>query len=348
MAVVYIADQGSSISKKGDRLYVYKGAMLQRWFHTKDISSLILVGNINLTPQALTYLLKNRIDTVFLSYYGRYKGRLMGEFGKNITLRISQFSYLAELCNREELADLYIIGKITNMQKHLALRRKKNAHPLITEAMIKNAAILERVQIGISDLAVLRGFEGIAAKNYFAAFPAIIYPSAFAFHGRNRRPPKDEVNALLSLGYTFLMNQIMSAANVCGLDPFYGALHDICYGRQSLVLDIMEEFRPLVDNLIITLINRKELRIEHFRHNLIPDDECELEDMDQDSRLLPVSLSQDGMKILITAFSRMINSKLRCISPQGEWLLKDIFVNQMRKLIAHFEHKSTYESFRWL
>jgi CRISP-associated protein Cas1 len=347
MAVVYIADQGASISKKGDRLYVYKGAMLQRWFHTKDISSLILVGNISLSSQTLTYLLKNRVDTVFLTYYGRYKGRLISEFGKNITLRISQFTYLAELCNREELALQYIIGKITNMQKHLYLRRKKNAHPLIIDAMIKNAAILERLSCGVSDLNVLRGFEGIAAKNYFAAFPALIYRSSFQFKGRNRRPPKDEVNALLSLAYTFLMNQVMSAANICGLDPYYGALHDISYGRQSLVLDIMEEFRPMADNLVITLVNRKEIRPEHFRFNLIPDDECEPEDLDQESRLLPVSLSQDGMKILITAFSRMVNSKYRCSSPQGEWLLKDIFVNQIRKLIAHFDHKSHYECYLW-
>lgn len=347
MAVVYVADQGSFISKKGDRLYVYKGPMLHRWFHTKDISSLILVGNIQLTAQTLGYLLKNRIDTVFLTYYGRYKGRLISEFGKNIELRISQFSYLAELCNREELATCYIIGKITNMQRHLALRKKKNAHPLITDAIIKNSAILERVKLGIPNLEVLRGFEGIAAKNYFAAFPALIYQAAFPFKGRNRRPPKDEVNALLSLGYTFLMNQVMSAANICGLDPYYGALHDIAYGRQSLVLDIMEEFRPLVDNLIITLINRKEIRPEHFRYNLIPDDECDPEDLDQDSRLLPVSLSQEGMKILITAFSRMINSRYRCSSPQGEWLLKDVFINQFRKLIAHFAHQSSYESFQW-
>ncbi|HOH98259.1 MAG TPA: CRISPR-associated endonuclease Cas1 [Candidatus Cloacimonadota bacterium] len=347
MAVVYIADQGASVSKKGDRLYVYKGAMLQKWFHTKDISSLILVGNITLSSQTLTYLLKHRIDTVFLTYYGRYKGRLISEFGKNIALRISQFTYLAELPNREELAALYIIGKLCNMQKHLAMRKKKNAHPALADAILKNSAILERLQSGSMDLAVLRGFEGIASKNYFAAFPYLIFQSQFPFTGRNRRPPKDEVNSLLSLGYTFLMNQVMSAANICGLDPYYGALHDLCYGRQSLVLDIMEEFRPLVDNLIITLINRKEIRPEHFRYNLIPDDECEPEDLDQDSRLLPVSLTQDGMKILITAFSRMVNSKFRCTSPQGEWLLKDIFVNQIRKLIRHFDRKSTYESFRW-
>ncbi|HQH47956.1 MAG TPA: CRISPR-associated endonuclease Cas1, partial [Candidatus Syntrophosphaera thermopropionivorans] len=86
MSVVYVADQGASICKRGDRLYVFKGPNLLRWFHSKDITQLIIVGNVTLTTPVLTYLLKYKIDTVFLSYYGKYKGRLIGEFGKNVQL----------------------------------------------------------------------------------------------------------------------------------------------------------------------------------------------------------------------------------------------------------------------
>jgi CRISPR-associated protein Cas1 len=347
MAVVYLADQGASISKRGDRLYVYKGTLLLRWFHTKDISQLIIVGNIAMTAQALTFLLINKIDTVFLTYYGKFKGRLVGEFGKNVSLRIAQFDFLSSLENRQDLASSYIIGKISNMQCHLAKRGKRNKHPLISDALIKNAAIMEKLSLGVNDLNILRGYEGITAKNYFAAFPAFIYSPEFPFTGRNRRPPKDEVNALLSLGYTFLMNQIMTATYIVGLDPYYGALHDIAYGRQSLVLDIMEEFRPLVDNLIISIINRKEIRIEHFSYNQLPNDECEPDELDTNSRLLPVSMKPEGMKILITAFAKMINTKYTSLAPSGEWTLKDIFLNQARHLANHFEHKEQYRSFLW-
>ncbi len=348
MPVVYVADQGASICKRGERLYVFKGTQLLRWFHTKDISQLIIVGNIAMTAQALTFLLKHRIDTVFLSYYGKFKGRLVGEFGKNVSLRIRQYKFLEQEEERQKLAALYVAGKIANMQSHLRKRIKRNKDPLISTALLQNQAICDKVASAGLNLDSLRGFEGISAKNYFSAFPALITDPGFPFTGRNRRPPKDEVNALLSLGYTFLMNQIMTATYICGLDPFFGALHDIAYGRQSLVLDLMEEFRPLVDNLVISLINRREIRLEHFDHNLLPDEECNPDDLDPDTRLLPVSLKPQAMKILLTAFARLVNSAFTLEKPSGDWSLKDIFLLQARKLAAHFELRDLYSPFHWL
>ena len=347
MSVVYVADQGASICKRGDRLYVFKGPNLLRWFHSKAITQLIIVGNVTLTTPVLTYLLKYKIDTVFLSYYGKYKGRLIGEFGKNVQLRIAQFQFLNSLQNRESLAALYIQGKLNNMQTHLMHRLKRKKDKLISTAILQNQAILDKIEKSSPNLDTLRGYEGIASKNYFSAFPALISNPQFIFTGRNRRPPKDEVNALLSLGYTFLMNQVMGATYISGLDPYYGALHDIAYGRQSLALDLMEEFRPLVDNLVINLINRHEIRPEHFAYNQIPDDETEEEDLDENTKMLPVSMQQEGMKILITAFARMVNSRFNLEKPPGSWTLKDIFLLQARKLVAHCEGKDNYTPFHW-
>ncbi|MCB5285552.1 MAG: CRISPR-associated endonuclease Cas1 [Candidatus Cloacimonetes bacterium] len=347
MSVVYIADQGASVCKRGDRLHVFKGFHLLRWFHTKDISQMIIVGNITLTTPVLTYLLKHRIDTVFLSYYGKFKGRLVGEFGKNVQLRVAQYQFLDSQTNREQLAATYIKGKLDNMQEHLGRRLKRNKNMLISEAILRNQGIIERLTGASIDLDSIRGYEGIAAKNYFTAFPVLITNEGFSFSGRNRRPPRDEVNALLSLGYTFLMNQVMGATYVCGLDPYFGALHDIAYGRQSLVLDLMEEFRPLVDNLIITIINRKEIRPGHFVYNALPDDEAEEDGLDPGTRLLPVSLNQDGMKIVITSFAKMVNSRFTLEQPAGDWSLKDIFLLQARKLAAHCQKKKDYSPFAW-
>jgi len=345
--VVYVADQGCSIAKKGDRLYVYKGANLLRWFHTKDISQLIIVGNVAITSPALTYLLKHKIDTVFLSYYGKFKGRLVGEFGKNVELRANQYAFLSEAGHRELLAAVYVSGKVQNMQTHLLKRIKRNKHPLLPAAYLQNQAILEKITGSYLDLQVIRGYEGITAKNYFSTFPAMIFQAEFPFSGRNRRPPKDEVNALLSLGYTFLMNQVMAAANIVGLDPFFGALHDVAYGRQSLVLDLMEEFRPLIDNLVITLINRKGIRLEHFAYNLLPDDESSEEDIDRSSKLLPVSLKPEGMKIIIAAFAKMVNSRFSITKPDGDWTLRDIFEIQARRLANYIQGRDQYRPFAW-
>ncbi len=347
MPGVYVADQGCSISKKGDRLYVYKGINLLRWFHTKDISQLIVVGNVAISSPALTYLLKHKIDTVFLSYYGKYKGRLVGEFGKNVELRVNQYHYFSDIANREQLASAYVAGKIQNMQTHLQKRMKRNKHPLLWAPYLQNQAILEKIRATYISMQVIRGYEGITAKNYFSAFPAMIFQTEFKFSGRNRRPPKDEVNALLSLGYTLLMNQVMAAANIVGLDPFIGALHDLSYGRQSLVLDLMEEFRPLVDNLVISLINRKEIRMEHFAYNLIPDEESTAEDIDADTKLLPVSLKPDGMKILITSFAKLVNSRFTLKNPEGDWTLKDIFELQARRLVKQIQGSDQYAPFMW-
>lgn len=345
MAVVYIADQGALVCKKGERLYVYRADHLLRWFHSKDIVQLIIVGNVALSTQTITFLLKYRIDTVFLTYYGKYKGRLVGEFGKNVARRVAQFRYLSNSDNRDLLANLFVRAKITNSITYLRVRSKRNKADEIQLAIIKNQAILDSLNKQQLPRNSLMGYEGIAAKNYFSTFPFLIANPDFPFTGRNKRPPKDEVNALLSLGYTFLMNQVMCSAYLCGLDVYYGSLHEIDYGRQSLVLDLMEEFRSLVDRMVISLINRKEIRIEHFVYNTIQDDEAP--EPEPGKQLLPVSLSKDGMRIIITAFNRLINAKFNVQHPPGEWTLKDILTLQARKLASHFEEKMEYTPFIW-
>ena len=345
MAVIYIADQGALVCKKGERLYVYKSQQLLRWFHTKDISQLILVGNVALSTPTITYLLKHRIDTVFVSYYGKYKGRLVGEYGKNIALRVAKFEYLANEAHREMLAKIFVHAKITNSNSMLKKRQARHKNEILQSVFIKNHALCDLLKNSHQTLQSLRGYEGIAAKNYFSTFPIMLKNEDFAFNGRNKRPPKDEVNALLSLSYTFLMIQVMCATYICGLDVYYGSLHEIDYGRQSLVLDLMEEYRALVDNMVISLINRKEIRIEHFAYNILSNEE-NIEN-DEKVNMLPVSLTNDGMRIVVTAFNKLINSKFTTIDPPGTWSLKDIFSLQARKLANHFQNKKEYTSFIW-
>lgn len=337
MAVVYIADQGALVCKKGDRLYVYKMQQLLRWFHTKDISQLILVGNVALSTPTITYLLKYRIDTVFVSYYGKYKGRLIGEFGKNVALRVAQFEYLANETHREILAKIFVHAKIANSNSLLKKRQARYKDETLKSVIIKNHALCDLIENSHLTLKSLRGYEGIAAKNYFSTFPILLKNEDFPFNGRNKRPPKDEVNALLSLSYTFLMIQVMCATYICGLDVYYGSLHEVDYGRQSLVLDLMEEFRALIDNMVISLINRKEIRLEHFVYNTLNNEEST--EYDEKVKMLPVSLTNDGIRIVITAFNKLINSKFYIIDPPGTWSLKDIFILQTRKLANHFQNK---------
>lgn len=343
MAVVYIAEQGASISKKGDRLYIFLGNQLLRWIFTKDIDQLILMGNINLTPQTITYLLKNKIDTVFLSYYGKYKGRLMGEFGKNISLRLAQYHHLLNPDKVLKLAYLYISTKLDNS---LYLLERKNYHfrnKDVAKNIVKIAFILNNNLKKAHNLNKLRGFEGIAAKYYFNALSHLFKNKDFEFSSRNRRPPKDKVNALLSLGYTLLLNQILAKTYIAGLDPFLGALHDLYYGRQSLVLDIMEEFRPLIDNLVINSINKRIIRKEHFIINFEDYDE----ELDYDANILPVRLNSDGMKKFIYQFNQLLESRFYSDYDNDTFALKDIFLLQCRKLVRLFKEEDKYTGFKW-
>jgi CRISPR-associated protein Cas1 len=344
MSIVYITDQGSSLYKRNERLYVKKKGENIRWFHTKDIEQLILMGNIAITSQVITFLLKERIDTVFLSYYGKYKGRLVGEFGKNIYLRVKQFEKFGQDEIKLELSKRYLCGKVANSLKVLRKYRYQDQNEELGKLVIKIKSYLKYDLIQSSSLDQLRGYEGIIAKEYFSAFKLLIKNPDFVFNGRNRRPPQDEINALLSLNYTLLMNQVLSKAYIAGLDPYYGVLHEIDYSRQSLALDIMEEFRPFVDNLVIKMINKRIMRKEHFTYNVLLNDD----DSDEsNSKTLPVALSPEGMKKNIFAFSEMMKKKYYYPDKKGQYSLSDIIGMQIYKLVDFCREDKEYKSFLW-
>jgi len=346
MSTIYIVDQGSYLTKKNERLLVKKENEIIRWIHLKDVDQLILIGNISLTAPVITYLLKNKVDTVFLSYYGKYKGRLISEFGKNVNLRYQQFNFLNNQHNTLSFAKHIVIGKINNALFLLRKNQFRNPDSLVASKIMKiNYYLTNEIPI-VDDLDKLRGFEGIVAKEYFSVFQLFIKNSDFVFNGRTRRPPKDEVNALLSLMYTMLMNLILSKAYIAGLDPFYGALHEINYGRHSLVLDLMEEFRAIIDNQVLKMINRREIRKDHFIIRLYQDDE-NLNQDEIDSNNLPVYLTNDGMRKVVVSFNSLTKKTFYYKKRNCSLSFEDIIKAQLYLLSDCFQGKEDYKSFIW-
>lgn len=340
MSVVYITEQGAALYKEQDRLNVRKGEHLLRWIHADDVEQLILMGNVALSAQCVTFLLQRGIDTVFLSYYGRFKGRLVGEEGKNSVLRAAQFSRLDDPAFRLELAKRFVQGKIVNGSQ--MLRRYSYHREINIARSVRMLKTIAETDVPRSEsVEHLMGYEGIAAKRYFEAWASLLLSEDFVFSGRNRRPPRDEINAMLSLGYTLLMNQVMACVRQVGLDPYFGSLHALTQGRPSLVLDIMEEFRPLVDRMVLTLVNRKEMRKEHFRYHVANEEEMGGEGMP-----LPVMLSRDGMRKFIGAFSATMNRQYYYDRLSSRQRMRDIILQQARDLAAEFLEKRRYESFR--
>lgn len=263
MKTLYVKEQGAGIRRSGQRLLVYKGEQVLEAVRMRDLERLVLLGSIEVSASAQAALLEAGIETVLLSFHGKFRGRLFPAEGRNVFLRLEQFRCYEDMAFRLKVARAIVDGKIRNAR--VVLQRHQRNHP--SEGLLAAMARLERSRESVpaqNSLDTLLGVEGDAARTYFAAFGGMMR-AEFTFTTRSRRPPRDPVNALLSFGYTLLSTELTGAAAAQGLDPYVGVLHELDYGRPSLALDLLEEFRqPVVDRLALSLINRAVLQKSHF------------------------------------------------------------------------------------
>lgn len=237
-------------------------------FH--HLAGIVLFGNVSVSPFLIHRCADDGRPITFLTETGRFKARLEGPMSGNVLLRRSQHraSETAEFVLG--LARRFVAGKLQN-QRAVLLRAAREAEDDGSRGQLQTGADALARTLGTlpsaADLDAARGAEGYAARAYFSAFPALVRRNreAFPFGGRERRPPRDPVNALLSFLYALLAGDCRSAVESVGLDPQIGFLHALRPGRPALALDLMEEFRPLLaDRVAVTLINRQELRPTDF------------------------------------------------------------------------------------
>ncbi len=263
MAILYVDEQGAEIHRSGARLIIRKDGEEIRAVRLRDVERVVLFGPVDFTTPAMHALLDAGIQTDFLSADGRYRGRLEPAESKNIILRREQYRRADDAAFCLETARIILGAKLANC-RYVILRHHRN-HP---DPALQSAAdeIGEAAQrIGKQpDIPACMGVEGAAARVYFAALGRMVRRE-FAFTERSRRPPRDPVNALLSFGYALLTGEITGALFAQGLDPDAGFLHSVQYGRPSLALDVLEEFRPVAaDRIALSLINNAVLQAEHF------------------------------------------------------------------------------------
>lgn len=254
---LYVAGQGMSIGRSGDVLRVKdrerKVVQEARIFQTSQVN---LFGNVSITAPALHALCSAEIPVAHFSMGGWFYGITQGLGARNAYLRAEQFRLAAHPTVCRHLAGRIVGAKIRNQRTFL--NRNHVEPPKDVLARLKSLA--EQAEQA-SRIEELLGIEGTAARLYFQHFPGLIKVEessvgAFSFEHRNRRPPKDPVNALLSLAYSLLSKDLTIVAATVGLDPFWGFFHQPRYGRPALALDLMEMFRPLVaDSAVITAIN---------------------------------------------------------------------------------------------
>jgi len=255
MSVIYVKEQGSYIRLKGEQIAVTKGKQTLLEYPIYNIENIAVFGNVQITTQAVSKLMNNGIDIMYFTYSGKYIGHMTAEKSKNIFLRFAQYEAYMDEKRRLEIARKIVENKVYN-QIHLI----KNFHWEREEYQyLKDVQQMKQVLSTLQDKKnsnEIMGIEGICSSIYFHCFRHML-KNGMSFEKRVRRPPRDPVNALLSLTYTFLLKDMSAVLEGYSFEMYLGFLHGIRYGRKSLALDMIEEWRqPVADRLVLRLFNK--------------------------------------------------------------------------------------------
>ncbi len=291
---LFVMTQGAYVHLEGETAKVEADGktLLQTPLH--HVGSVVTFGNVMMSPQFMHKCAVDGRTITFLSMSGRFLARVVGPVSGNVLLREAQYRAYADPVRCARIAKAIVAGKIHNMRSVL-LRGARESCDTDKKAALGCAA--ERLAEHLRNLATfqdideIRGQEGLASADYFNVFDAMILAQRtdFKFAFRNRRPPRDRMNAILSFLYALLHNDCIAAAEGVGLDPQIGYLHSLRSGRPALALDLMEEFRPvLADRLALSLINRQQIKPDHF--DVRPAES--------------VLLNEAGRKLVVTAYQK--------------------------------------------
>lgn len=261
-SILYITSVGSKVGKSGECLSIWTPDNGKKEVPIIDIEHVCVFGNVQITTPAIHEIIKHNGTICYFTSGGWLTAITSAPITKNIYLRIKQFESFkdTELCLN--IAKKVTISKIMN-QRTLIRRNKKNANQ--DELLEEMRRIRDKVT-GCINMDALRGYEGLAAKLYWNGYQLLFSADEkWVMNGRNRRPPKDEINAMLSYGYTLLLRDFVSALAASGMDHLYGFFHAIVPGRPALALDLMEPYRPLiVDSLVLRMVNEGIVRKDSF------------------------------------------------------------------------------------
>ncbi len=291
MAVLYVREQGAYVRRSNECVVVSKGTDKLLQMPVANLDNLTVIGNVQVTSQALQMLMAQGVDVNYFTRSGKYLGCTAAEASKNIFLRLAQYEIWNNLERRMETARIIVDNKIRNqmnMIRRYPFSGDAYAWQPDVEKMDQHRKKLPDRQTSNEIL----GVEGICSNIYFGAFGQM-FRCGFEFHGRNRRPPKDPINVMISLGYTFLTKEVSNALDGESFEMYLGFLHGIRYGRKSLALDIVEEFRqPVVDRLVIRLFNKRMITEYDFSV--------------EEGQVL---LNEDGFKKFCREFERWMTDK---------------------------------------
>jgi len=288
---LYVVGQGKTVRKRGERLEVWsydEGKISEA--RIREVSEVCLYGSAEITTPAMVELMQRNVPVLHFSHGGWFHGIAVGMSHKNVELRIRQFRWAEDEERSLLIARKIVSGKIENCR--VLLSRNDKEVPVEVIESLKRLAVQAE---GASHMQSLLGFEGAAAEVYFGRFGNMLKNSGdFSFQNRNKRPPKDPVNSVLSYLYGILAKELFSTVLAVGFDPYLGFYHQPRYGRPALALDMMEEFRPIIaDSSALTLFNKDELAGNDFIRTGIG-----------------ISLAADARRKVIAGYERRMQSEV--------------------------------------
>lgn len=331
MAVVAITDARCVLGDRDGALAVHRGGQLVRALQPHEISELQIWGNVEISAAARNLLLREGIDTVFFTASGRFRGRTTAAESRLGDRRVAQYRAHLDPGRRLAFAQALVAGKLHH-QRLVLLARQKHLQDERLGDILSRLRHLVAAARQAPNLDSLRGHEGLGARVYFEGLGMALTNPAFLFDGRNRRPPRDPPNACLSFGYAVVLSKVEGAVRAAGLDPYVGFLHEATRGNPALALDLCEEYRPVVDGVVWTLLNRRQLTPEDFRIPLPEELGAEGETADQ-----AVWLGEVARGALLRALEQRFETPQTDPLTGNQWPLSAIVLNQARAVARWVE-----------
>jgi CRISPR-associated protein Cas1 len=266
---LYVTTAETALLKQGETISVDVERTSRLRVPIHHLESVVCFGPTYMSPDLMALCLERGVSVVFLGENGRFRGRLEGTIQAGAALRLDQMRAHLDTAASLRLAKAIVQGKLAN-QRHVLQRAAREAQGEVAARLTSAARAIGFIDAGRGDTHdQVRGCEGEGAARYFEVFGDLVRQQKdhFTWTVRQRRPPRDPINCLLSFAYALLMNDCLSALQSNGLDPAFGFLHAFRPGRPALALDLMEHLRPLVaDRLVLTLLNNQQLGPDDFVH----------------------------------------------------------------------------------
>lgn len=327
---IYFETDNKKLSTRDNNLVIHSESEKLLDIPLSTIDSLVIKGRTTLTSPSIIKLIEHGVEITFLDYYGNYSCSINSNIKGNIEVRHNQLRLSDNKTEALKIAISIIHGKVSNQISVLDRYNRNYGHSQIIDDKINKLKNYRDFITIAQSIDMLRGYEGIASKEYFSCFNILIRNQDFEFKGRNYHPCKDNVNAMLSFIYGLLRHEIEKYIQLDGLDPYAGFMHTERSGKPSLSLDLMEEYRPyLADRLVIGIINNREIKPTDFdediKYGIICNETCK--------------------KKIISAWEKRKKETIKYNNDVVTF--EKLIDNQVRLLVRHIKGIDKYKSFIW-